>query len=207
MYSIYQDRGHHADVADVNEAIELADVLLGGVNDGEKATFSVENKDRHLLASITNRRIIGSFVKQQWGGRKGNDAIHVGDEEFDATDAILLTPHEEVMELRDGAETSDNFGRAHIDWSGPCEVHIVGPVCDYFGVGNIEEITPEALAFAKNRANPQPATEETITLSIKLQLRMAPGAQVSDFIENLDYSMASKTVGVTITNTEIVDSE
>lgn len=205
-YTINQDGGHYDEVQGLNEAIDLAEELLGGVPPGDESTFTVENEDGYLLASVTNRRIVGSFNKQQWGGRKGDDAIYIGEESFDATDAILLLEHKDLMCMKDQTESTDDIGREHIDWSGPCYVHIETAICSYFGVNDLQEITPEALSFARQRANPQPATEEVITLSVKLHLRVAPGASVSEFIENLEYSVVSHTAGVTVSNTEIVDS-
>lgn len=205
-YTINQDGGRYDEIQGLNEAIALAEVLLGGVPAGDESTFTVESEDGYLLASVTNRRIVGSFTKQQWGGRKGDDAIHIGDEDFDATDNILLMNHEDLVELDDNDDSSDNIGREHIDWSGPCSVNIVDAVCAYFGVSDVRDITPEALDFARQRANPQPASKEVITLSVKLYLRVAPGASVSEFIENLDYSVVSNTAGVTVSNTEITDS-
>ena len=40
----------------------------------------------------------------------------------------------------------------------------------------------------------------------KVKIRVAAGANVNAFVENLDYSITSQTVGITIQNTEIVDS-
>lgn len=76
----------------------------------------------------------------------------------------------------------------------------------FFGVESLEEITDEAFAAAKQRLNPQPATEQTVTLSLKVKIRVAAGSAVSDFIEELDYSVASNTVGITVLDTEIADS-
>lgn len=206
-YSVLQDGGHYDDLDDLNTAINLAEELLGAVPQGEEATFTVENEDGKLLASATNRRIIGRFLKQQWGGRKNDDAIACGEEDFDATDAILLMDRKDLIELEDGSESTDRIGQDHISWHGPCEVTLTDSICEFFGVSSVEEITDEALAYARNRLNPQPADTQTVTLTLKVKIRVAPGTSVSEFIENLDYSVISNTVGITVQNTEIVDCD
>lgn len=204
-YSVLQDGGHYDDLDDLNTAISLAEELLGSVSEGEQSTFTVENEDGYLLASITNRRIIGRFTKQQWDSR--DNAVEMGEEDFDATDYILLMKPDAIRALEDNRETTDYVGQAHVSWDGPHYVTIEDAICEFFGVSNVKEITDEALAYAKNRLNPQPATEQTVTLSVKVKICVAPGASVSEFIENLDYSVVSQTAGITVQDTEIVDSE
>lgn len=206
-YAIFQDGGYYDDVKGLGSAIELAEELLGGVPEGQDATFSVESKEGLLMAAVSNRRITGRFIQQQWGGRKGDDAIFVGEEEFDATDDILLMEHERLAELDDNDESSDEIGRAHVDWAGPCEVRLVDSVCAYFGVNSLEDITPAALAYARNRANPQEAETTEVTLNIQLKLRVSPGASVDEFRQNLDYSVTSNTTGVTVSYAKLVESD
>lgn len=150
------------------------------------------------------RRIIGTFVKQQWGGRKGDDAIHVGEEEFDATDAVLLMAHKDLVELEDGSEGTDDIGRNHVQWDGPCEVQIVDSIEEYFGAW-LEDLTVEALESAKALANPTPPQQQTVTLTIKVNVLAANDADLTAFVENLDYSVKSKTPGVVVKDTEITD--
>lgn len=205
-YAIFQDGGHYDDVKGLGTAIALAEELLGGVPVGEDATFSVESKDGILMAVASNRRITGRFIKQQWGGRKGDDAIFIGEEEFDATDDILRLKHERLVELDDNAESSDEIGRAHVDWAGPCDVRLVDSVCAYFGVSSLEDITAAALEYARNRENPQEAETAEVTLTVQLKLRVSPGASVEAFLQNLDYSVTSNTTGVTVSYAKLVES-
>lgn len=169
------------------------------------------SNEHDLLDEISDlldeHAIVGTFFKQRWGGRKNDDAIACGEETFDATQAILLLPHEQLLELQDGSENTDEIGRAHVPWTGPCEVLIVNSICEYFKVAAIEDITPEALAQARAAADPQPAQEATVTISIKLNLRLQPGASVAEFLEDLDYSVDSQTPGVLVRHTELVDSD
>jgi len=203
-YQIFQDGGFYADAANLDGALELAEALLN--DGGDPTTFTVEDADGYLVASVTNRRIIGTFVKQAWGGRKGDDACFVEEVEFDATNHVLLMTHEALTQLQDGFESTDELGLAHISWNGPCEVSVTDAICQFFGVDDIRDVTPEALAYARNRAHPQPPEEKTITLSIKLNLRVTPGASVQEFIEDLEYSVTSNTVGVVVCSTELTDA-
>lgn len=151
------------------------------------------------------RRIIGTFYKQQWGGHKGAYAIAAGEESFDATHAVLLLSHADLIELEDCSEETDSIGRDHVSWHGPCSVHITDSICRFFDVYCLEDITEAALASAKDLIKPQPANEEFVTLAIKIKVRVAPGASVTEFIENLDYAVTSNTNGITVQGTEIVD--
>lgn len=165
------------------------------------------NEDGYLLAAPTNYRIEGIYTKQQWGGRKNSQALYVGEEKFDATDAVLLLDHAELISLVDGDESTDALGVAHVQHKGPCEVAITQSILDYFGVASLREITPEALAYAREKAQPQPACDEELTLTIKVKVKVALGKSVTEFIEELDYSVVSKTPGIIVIDTEIVDSE
>lgn len=203
---LYQDRGYYGEVGDLQKAIDAAEVMLGGVPDGEFSTFTVETADGKLMASVTNRRITGAFYKQEWGGRKNDIAISCGVEEFDATDAVLLLNHAALIELDDNSENTDEIGRSHVDWSGPCSVELVQSVLEFFGVSDLEDITEEALTYARARINPLPAEEKFVELTVKVQVRMAPGISVEEFVDNLDYKVSSGTPGAVVTGTEIVEA-
>lgn len=152
MYSIYQDGGHYDDVVGLKKAAALAEELLGGVMSGESATFTVEDELGGVCAFATNRRIEGVFTKQVWGGRKGDDAIFVEEESFDATDAVLAMDRAELVALEDGDASSDELGQRFVSWNGPCDVRIVEPICEYFGVSSLEEISEALLQYARKRA-------------------------------------------------------
>lgn len=206
MYEVKQDGAHYDNFSELNTATELAEELLGAVPNWQESVFTVENDDGYLLAAVTNRRIEGTFTKQAWGGRKNDQALFVDSVLFDATAAVLSMDHAVLMRLKDSDESSDELGRAHVQWDGPNEVSVVDEVLEYFGVDELTQITPEALLYARNRENPQPAQEQTITLSIKVKVRVIPGASTEDFVSNLDYSISSNTVGVVVLDTEVVDA-
>jgi hypothetical protein len=114
----------------------------------EDVTLTVEIEGTRLpVASFSTRRITGHFTKQAWGGRRGDDAVYCGEEDFDATRYILSMPYKDVVRIRDNNDTSDDIGMAHVSWVGPHEVEIVDSMCDFFGVSKLEEITEEHFNF------------------------------------------------------------
>jgi hypothetical protein len=187
----------------LESAIEYAKELLSAVPDESPATFVIERADYFVL-SLTNRRIIGTFFKQEWGGRKNDTALPVGEESFDATDAVLLLPYEELVELQDDEQNSDELGQAHVEWAGPCHVRIVSSICEFFGVDDIRDIPKEAFDFARNRVNPRKPVEAVITLSVKVRVRLTDDANIDDFASNLSYTVNSNTEGAIVRNTEIM---
>jgi len=202
MFNVFQDQGHYATVDTLDEAISLAEVLLGGVQEGEDATFSVHDDEGNLKASLTNRRIIGTFHKQRWGGWKEDEAISCGEEEFDATNAVLLLEPNQLNELKSMYELTDALGRDHVEWDGPCDVYLDESVCAFFGVSDLEEITSEALAFTRSRYNPKPLEEHTLEVPVKIHLRVAPGVSVEDFLTNMSMRVISQTPGITVAGFE-----
>lgn len=95
------------------------------------------------------RRIWGLFTKQVWGGRKGDDAIFIGNEQFDATESVLKLSHAALVELQDNDESTDEIGRSIVEWDGPCEVQCVAATCEFFGVESLEDVTPKMLEEAR----------------------------------------------------------
>lgn len=148
------------------------------------------------------RRIIGTFVQQVWGGRKGDDAISTGEVEFDATAAILLMPHGELIELEDSDETTDRVGTDHIQWDGPFEVRIVDSIQAFFGVDSLEDVTPAALEEAKVLANVPPAKRQTLTLTITVCVTATEDPDLNDFLKTLNCSVRSNTAGVVVNGIE-----
>ena len=152
-------------------------------------------------------RIIGTFYKQQWGGRKGDDAIACGEEEFDATTAVLLLPLDELVELEDNSESTDDLGRDHVSWEGPCYVRLTDSVCDFFGVTDVEEITLDLLEKARAEFEPQQAQTETVVLSIALKVKVQPGIDLNEVVQELRYSFTSTTVVAVIVDSEIRETD
>ena len=134
VFDVLQDQGHYATVGNLEEAISLAETLLGGVQEGEETTFTVHDGQGRLMAAVTNRRIIGTFHKQRWGGWKNDQAISCGDQRFDATDAVLLLEPNQIVELASMYELNDSIGRDHVEWDGPFDVYLDEAVCAFFGV-------------------------------------------------------------------------
>ena len=96
------------------------------------------------------KSIVGVFTKQVWGGRKGDDAIWVGEETFDATDQILNMSLPDIQRLQDNDWGTDDIGQKAIAWDGPCEVRIVESIKEFFGIDDLEELTLPMLESARH---------------------------------------------------------
>lgn len=202
-YGVFQDGGHYDHLDTLYEAIGLAEELLGGIPDGECSTFTVE-RDGRLLASVTNRRITGTFHKEYWSaGEKAQECEAL---EFDATGHVLRMAGGELRALRDNRESSDAVGRAHVAWNGPFRVTLVDSVCAFFGVDDVEDITDEALAFARRRWYEEAPALVCVHLTVALQVSVAAGASLAEFVGNLDWGFHSRTVGVSVIDAEILGS-
>lgn len=146
MYAIYKMSNEQVTFMRVGaedtltEATDFARKYHGLKKPDVTVTVEVEHT-RLPVVSFSTRRITGNFVKQMWGGRKGDEAIHCGEEDFDATLHILSMPYKDVIRIKDNNDTSDEIGMAHVTWSGPHEVTLVDSMCDFFGVTKIAEIS------------------------------------------------------------------
>lgn len=133
----------------------------------------------------SERRIIGRMLMQAWGGRKGDDAIFVREEEFDATDAVLGLSYAGLQALGsagDGSDPADSIGQECVHWDGPFEVHVIDSICAYFGVSSIEDITQEQFAAAKSSreaAAPSPA-ESFAHAAQKIRAALTQGRAAHD---------------------------
>ena len=210
-YTLNQDLGHYTEDEDLDRVIGLAEDFLG--SSSVPTTFTVVDDSGQVVAVITNRRIVGEFTKQQWCGRKDDLAMFVEDVEFDATDAVLTMTLEEIQMLEDGSENTDELGRGHVQHDGPCEVAVVESILAFFGVDELHKLTDDALRYARNRLNPREVVEAAVELTIKVVVRMPKpetaeerAAMIESFVDNLDYSVLSNSVGVTVKNTEITAS-
>ncbi len=205
MYSVFQDFGHYSDFPLLHEATSTIEGLIGLVEEGYESTFTVEDANGRVLASITNRRIIGRITKQSWGGRKGDDAIFVAEEDFDATDAILLMDYDDLIKIEDNDESSDSIGTDHVSWSGPHEVRITDSICAFFGVNEIDEITRENFEYVRAERNPQASTEVVMNVTSEIRLRVAPGVSVESIAANLEIVITSQTPGIFIAGSKLID--
>jgi len=152
MYSIHQMSPLQITFQKVGEEETLTEaVSFASRYHGLKkpdVTLTVEIAGTGLpVASFSNRRIMGDFTKQRWGGHKGDDAITCGEDRFDATLYILSMPYEKVIAIKDDHDSSDHIGQAHVDWHGPHRVEIVDSMCDFFGVSKLVEISADHFNF------------------------------------------------------------
>lgn len=146
MYAIYKMSNDQVTFMRVGaedtlpEAIDFARKYHGLTKPDVTLTVEVEGT-RLPVVSFSTRRITGNFVKQMSGGRKGDDAIYCGEEDFDATMHVLSMSYKDAIRIKDNDDTSDEIGMAHVTWSGPHEVTLVDSMCDFFGVTKIAEIS------------------------------------------------------------------
>lgn len=194
-----------------DRSIELAkdwfnDVERNAVDDGDR-TVGVETLEGKLIFSLTNRRIECEFLKQVWGGRKGDMAIEVGSETLDVTDYVLSLPYERFLEIEDNHESSDEIGRAHTDWDGPCEATLKASILDYFGVEELDDVTPEALAHAREAALGKAASHEDEVLDVMLQVKVRKQGGVLVSSDALDCSVRANAAGLRVLDVSIVSCE
>ncbi|MCC5611225.1 hypothetical protein LC612_31830 [Nostoc sp. CHAB 5834] len=206
QHSIHNQASLFAQANSLEDAVTIAEALLEATAEKGLATYTIRNSEERLVAAVTNRRIQGVFTKQEWGGRKGDDAIKVEDVPFDATNEVLTLSLENLLKLQDNEYSSDDLGRLHVEWDGPHEVRVVESIKAYFGVDDLEDITPEVFEFVKNRMNPKNASFNTVTLVLRVKSRVSPGADIEEFVNNLNYTIASNTPGVVVQDTELVES-
>lgn len=199
-----RSQGHTLDDADeLDAALARSNDILSATDPATPATITVETPDGYLLASVSTRRIVGVFHKQRWEGRKHDYAVPCGTAHFDATHAILQMDHRTLLTLCDDDERSDDLGRNSVTWDGPCYVEITQSICDFFGVNELDAITPEALTYARTRFQPQPATEVVLPLSLTVTLQVQPEVKIQDFLRTLTCTVIPSTIGVTITKLDL----
>lgn len=116
-------------------------------------------------------RVLGTFFKQVWGGRKNDLALPVGAVPFDATKAVLALPIEELRALEDHDYSTDAIGQAHIEWDGPFGVEIEDSLAKFFGVDAVSEITEQMLAAKRVLYADEPSEDGP-----KADASPAPGA-------------------------------
>lgn len=208
MFIVKKNGVPYSKMVFVADAILFIEYKFAQFDDSDDATLTVEDEaaEREIIASISTNRIIGTYIKQQWGGRKNDNALTVEEVEFDGTDHILLMSLEEIHELWDSSEESDAIGMQHVSWNGPCEVTITQSICAYFGVTDVKEIHAENFAYVRNRVNPQKAQEIDITLMVKMKVRVVSGAIApiaQSFTDTLQCTFAQTTPGVTIKSTVV----
>lgn len=207
QYIIDKDIKQQGVKASAEEAIQFAEAVFAQNmqdNPETQMTISVVSPDAKTIAALTNRRITGLFIKQEWGGRRGDDAIPVGTERFDATDAVLRLSHAELMNLKDHDESTDEVGRNHVRWDGPCEVSLVSAICEYFNVATIRYIAPEALQYAREKNQPGDVDTKVITLSVNVTVSVRGDVCSEDIMKDLNCVIQSNSPGITVNTTEII---
>lgn len=205
------DRLRSHNVFNKERAIELAKEWFGALecsaDDPGTHTVGVENEEGNVIFSLTQRRIECEFLKQTWGGRKGDTAIEVGSETLDVTDYVLSLPYERFIAIEDNDESSDEIGRAHTDWGGPCEATVKESVLDYFGVFSLDDVTPEALAQARDTALSKAHAHEDEVLDVTLQVKVRKQGDAQVPSDALDCSVRANAAGLRVLDVSIVSCE
>lgn len=208
IYTTYLDGREFDNGEDGKRLLAEAEIKFKELTEGQGDNVTVTVfKDADLIAWHTNRRIEATFHKQTWGGRGGNDALDCGQEEFDATHAVLLLPLSAIHELEDSSDSSDAIGTTLVDWHGPCFVTgLEDSLLSYFGVLDACDITEEHLRRAMAKEMPLPRETRVVELSFRVTVSAGKGS-LQDFFDGLDYSVRSNTPGVVVTNTELTNAE
>lgn len=213
-YILCKDLCHSTEGEDLDQVLGWGEenLRISQHPSNEPVTFTVFDEQDMAIAVFTNRRINCTFVKEVWGGRKGDEAVEVESLTFDATDAILSLSLEELHALNDNDYSSDAIGQKHVEWDGPHRVYVVEAIEQFFGVKELSTISKTALNHARERFNPRPIIEDKVTLTIEVSVYMKEpedeqerARALSEFTENLDYSITSNTVGVSVKSTAITD--
>lgn len=146
------------------------------------------------------RRIVGKFLKQVWGGRKGDHAITLATITFDATRAVLSRNLDFIHRLRDGDETSDDIGRECVGWDGPCDVYLTESVVEFFGLDGdevpdllVEQVTQEMLDQAREEFGDLVSDDAVIDLKMRVSYRLN-GESAELMRQNLEH-MVKRAIG------------
>lgn len=213
-YILCKDLSHDTEGEDLYQVMGWGqeNLRISQERGGEPVTFTVFDDQDKAIAVFTNRRINCTFVKEAWSGRKGDDVVTVGSLTFDATDAILSLSLEEIHALNDNDTSSDAIGQQHVDWEGPHRVYVVEAIQEFFGVPGLMAISESALNHARECFKPRPIIEDKVTLTIEVSVYMKEpedeqerAKALTDFTENLDYSITSNTVGASVKSTTITE--
>lgn len=152
----------------------------------------------HLVNN--ERRITGKFVKQVWGGRKGDYANRIATVTFDATRAVLSRDIEFIRSLRDGDETSDEIGRECVGWEGPCEVYLTESVVEFFGLDGdevpdllIEQVTQEMLDQA--RASFGKLSPDSLVLEFRMTVAYSLNGERPEVLQDNLLFMVERAIG------------
>lgn len=206
-YTIYQDRGFYDEFLDLNVTLGLVNGFLCSQN--EPTTFTVENENKEIVASFSNRQIIGRFNCQTESKTRRDWLETVETREFDATTYILSLPYNDFVGISDRSSSSDDVGRKFVDWKGPFDVEIEESINEYFGVDDIGEITPQHFDFVKRKVAATDAIEDEVILTIKLNIRRESNldVEISDIVNDIDYEFKSNTVGARVVDSQIESCE
>lgn len=196
-------------VADTGLSHETAFRRIEELYDRNKpdVTITIEDATGATVASLSTRKIIGQFTKQVWGGRKNDQAHDVGTDEFDATRYVLTMPYLDLITLEDHDDSSDEVGRAHVEWDGPHYVDIIDSITDFFGVARVGEITRQHFEYVARMKLAEYAEDERRTSIQREQVNPSSwiirnketGAAIMEIYADTKINVRNKVTGAAVT--------
>jgi len=112
----------------------------GELREASRITLETEYPE-----TAPEERIRGVFVRQAWVGALRASCIEIERVEFDATALVLGLSLDELHELEDCSEASDDLGRQVVSHAGPCDVFVEDAIVAFFDVEVLTDITQEML--------------------------------------------------------------
>lgn len=164
-----------------NNAMAAANALFKELCKDTRLTVSVREKDLPVdIHVLSNAFIKGVFNKQRWDD---NDYLHhIGSVDFDATHAVLSLNYEAFQALTDNSDESDNIGRQVVEWDGPFSVEIEEGICCFFGVEDIDEVSPDMFAKAQRETQCNKMEDREITLTVVLSVSALENLKTADIL-------------------------
>lgn len=110
---------------------------------------------------MKQKRIVAVFQPQAWINDYATDID--GQEDVDVTDRVLsmtLNRIHAIQDYRDSADDLVDGSMAAIEHDGPFTVCAEDSICEFFGVGEISEITDEMLRSARQQVLRSSLNEE-----------------------------------------------
>jgi hypothetical protein len=201
---IFQDGKFNTgqEVRGLSQAIEVAEKLLEVLDNGLSMTYTVEDEQGYLFASVSNRRIIGMLsLPEESTGSKHRAPRPAEDIRIDATSTVLRTSREKLIELKDNDESTDRlFGNEYLNY-----VKIEESIKSFFGVKSLQGVTSEALLYARNNEySPRPSAS-VISLSFNVSLQVERGGNLQNFIDKINKSILSETEGMLVIRTGVAE--
>jgi hypothetical protein len=162
-YIIRQDGFFYDLIEGFDESVELAEQFLGGVEEGEETTFSIQDEAMLTLAVITNRRIFATITfKDLKGSTLTGSSTANPPVKHDVTKLVLNLPLIKLKALADGDTVKSSLiDPENRSWAGSEAVGVIESIYKFFGVCSLSEITQSALFYSWQAETPPQLHERT----------------------------------------------